>query len=200
MTEKKPGAFQMSLGARLRTYFFAGVLITAPVSLTIYLAWLFITFVDERVFSLLPPEYNPETYLPVLDPRDRAAAGAGRPDADRRADRRHHRARAQRAARGHPQPAAGDPLALWRDQADHGNGAGEQVVGVPRMRADRISAQGHLDARLHHRHEQGRSAGEDRGGGHQRVRADDAEPDLRASCCSCRSRTSSGSRCRSRTG
>jgi uncharacterized membrane protein len=63
MTEKKPSAFHMSLGARLRTYFFAGVLITAPVSLTIYLAWLFITFVDERVFSLLPPEYNPETYF-----------------------------------------------------------------------------------------------------------------------------------------
>ena len=68
MTEKKPSAFQMSLGARLRTYFFAGVLITAPVSLTIYLAWLFITFVDERVFSLLPPEYNPETYLPFSIP------------------------------------------------------------------------------------------------------------------------------------
>ncbi|WP_119303289.1 DUF502 domain-containing protein [Dongia deserti] len=63
MTEKKPRAFQMSLGARLRAYFFAGVLITAPVSLTIYLAWLFITFVDERVFSLLPPQYHPETYL-----------------------------------------------------------------------------------------------------------------------------------------
>jgi uncharacterized membrane protein len=63
MTEKKPRAFQMSLAARLRTYFFAGVLITAPVSLTIYLAWLFITFVDEQVFSLLPPQYNPETYL-----------------------------------------------------------------------------------------------------------------------------------------
>ena len=58
----------MSLGARLRTYFFAGVLITAPVSLTIYLAWLFISFVDERVFSVLPPEYNPETYLPFSIP------------------------------------------------------------------------------------------------------------------------------------
>jgi uncharacterized membrane protein len=63
MTEKKPRAFQMSLAARLRTYFFAGVLITAPVSLTIYLAWLFISFVDEQVFSLLPPQYNPETFL-----------------------------------------------------------------------------------------------------------------------------------------
>jgi uncharacterized membrane protein len=63
MTEKKPRAFQMSLGARLRTYFLAGVLITAPISLTIYLAWLFITFVDERVFSVIPQQYNPETYL-----------------------------------------------------------------------------------------------------------------------------------------
>lgn len=63
MTEKRPSAFQMSLGARLRTYFFAGVLITAPISLTIYLAWLFIRFVDERVFSVIPQEYNPETYL-----------------------------------------------------------------------------------------------------------------------------------------
>ena len=68
MAEKKPRTFHMSLGARLRTYFLAGVLITAPVSLTIYLAWLFITFVDERVFSLLPPEYNPETYLPFSIP------------------------------------------------------------------------------------------------------------------------------------
>jgi uncharacterized membrane protein len=63
MTEKKPRAFQMSLGARLRTYFFAGILITAPISLTIYLAWLFIRFVDERVFSVIPQQYNPETYL-----------------------------------------------------------------------------------------------------------------------------------------
>ncbi|MBL9034916.1 MAG: DUF502 domain-containing protein [Rhodospirillaceae bacterium] len=56
------------LWARLRTYFFAGILITAPVSLTIYLAWLFISFVDEQVFSLLPPEYNPEAYMPFFIP------------------------------------------------------------------------------------------------------------------------------------
>jgi uncharacterized membrane protein len=68
MTEKKPRPFRMSLGARLRTYFLAGILITAPISLTIYLAWLFITFVDERVFSVIPPQYNPETYLPFSIP------------------------------------------------------------------------------------------------------------------------------------
>lgn len=68
MTEKKPRAFRMSLGARLRTYFFAGILITAPIALTTYLAWLFITFVDERVFSVIPQQYNPETYLPFSIP------------------------------------------------------------------------------------------------------------------------------------
>jgi uncharacterized membrane protein len=57
-----------SLWARLRAYFFAGILITAPVSLTIYLAWLFISFVDDWVFSLLPPDYNPESYLPFFVP------------------------------------------------------------------------------------------------------------------------------------
>jgi uncharacterized membrane protein len=68
MTEQKPHAFRMSLGSKLRTYFLAGVLITAPICLTFYLAWLFITFVDERVFSVIPPEYNPETYLPFSIP------------------------------------------------------------------------------------------------------------------------------------
>src|SRR5215475_10694981 len=68
MNDKKTRAFRMSLAARLRTYFFAGILITAPVSLTIYLAWLFITFVDERVFSVIPQQYNAETYLPFSIP------------------------------------------------------------------------------------------------------------------------------------
>ncbi len=65
------GRFKTSgfgLWTRLRTYFFAGILITAPVSLTIYLAWLFISFVDERVFGLLPPDYNPEAYMPFFIP------------------------------------------------------------------------------------------------------------------------------------
>src|ERR1700758_2380066 len=56
------------LGARLRGYFFAGVLIPAPMAITVYIAWLLISFVDERVFSVIPPEYNPETYLPFSIP------------------------------------------------------------------------------------------------------------------------------------
>jgi len=42
----------------------AGVLITAPISVTVYLTWLFITFVDGKVTPLIPAKYNPETYLP----------------------------------------------------------------------------------------------------------------------------------------
>ncbi len=55
---------QMGLVGRLRAYFFAGILITAPISITFYLAWLFITFVDSRVTPWIPEKYNPTTYLP----------------------------------------------------------------------------------------------------------------------------------------
>lgn len=50
--------------SRLRAYFMAGILITAPISITVYLAWLFITYVDDRVTPLIPAQYNPENYLP----------------------------------------------------------------------------------------------------------------------------------------
>jgi len=53
---------------RLRTYFFAGVLITAPISITIYLAWAIIHWVDGAVIPLIPAPYNPETYLPFSMP------------------------------------------------------------------------------------------------------------------------------------
>jgi uncharacterized membrane protein len=66
--ETAKGGFHLTLGAKLRTYFLAGILITAPVGLTIYLAWLVISFVDERVFSIIPTRYNPETYLPFSVP------------------------------------------------------------------------------------------------------------------------------------
>jgi uncharacterized membrane protein len=55
----------MSLAGRLRAYFFAGVLITAPVSITAYLAWLFISTIDREVKALVPAAYWPEQFLPV---------------------------------------------------------------------------------------------------------------------------------------
>jgi len=58
----------MGLGGRLRAYFLAGILITAPISITVYLAWLFIRFVDSQVTPLIPQQFNPETYLPFALP------------------------------------------------------------------------------------------------------------------------------------
>jgi len=57
-----------SLGGSLRAYFLTGVLVTAPISITVYLAWLFITFVDEKVTPIIPVKYHPETYLPFSIP------------------------------------------------------------------------------------------------------------------------------------
>lgn len=53
---------------KLRNYFMAGILVTAPISITVYLGWLFITFVDDRVTPLIPKTYNPENYLPFAVP------------------------------------------------------------------------------------------------------------------------------------
>jgi len=57
-----------ALFARLRAYFFAGVLVTAPIGITVYLAWSVVSWVDESVLPLLPSKYNPETYLPFSVP------------------------------------------------------------------------------------------------------------------------------------
>lgn len=53
---------------RLRGYFIAGILITAPISITFYLAYLFVTYVDSKVTPLIPAKFNPETYLPYSLP------------------------------------------------------------------------------------------------------------------------------------
>ena len=53
-----------SLAARLRNYFLTGIIVTAPISITLYVSWQFIAFIDRQVTPLIPPHYNPETYLP----------------------------------------------------------------------------------------------------------------------------------------
>lgn len=60
--------WRLGLAARIRAYFLAGVLVTAPIGLTIYLAWLVVAYVDGVVARLLPERYNPETYLPFAVP------------------------------------------------------------------------------------------------------------------------------------
>ena len=59
-----PRPVRVGLGARLRTYFLTGIIVTAPVSITVYLSWLFIDYVDRQVKPFIPEQYNPDTYLP----------------------------------------------------------------------------------------------------------------------------------------
>jgi uncharacterized membrane protein len=59
---------KISLSARLRAYFLAGVIVTAPIGITVLLIWQFITFLDSQVGSLIPDRYNPESYLPFSVP------------------------------------------------------------------------------------------------------------------------------------
>ena len=66
--ESSNAGVPFSVGGSLRAYFLTGILVTAPISITIYLAWLFVTFVDEKVTPLLPAKYHPETYLPFSIP------------------------------------------------------------------------------------------------------------------------------------
>ncbi len=60
--------WRIGLAARLRAYFLAGVLVTAPIGITVYLAWIVVDYVDDVVNRLLPERYNPETYLPFSVP------------------------------------------------------------------------------------------------------------------------------------
>ena len=53
---------------RLRNYFLAGVLVTAPISITVYLTYSFLMFVDSKIVRLVPEKYNPDYYLPFSLP------------------------------------------------------------------------------------------------------------------------------------
>ena len=53
---------------RLRNYFLTGIIVTAPIALTIYLTWQFFDWVDSQAIPLLPAKYNPENYLPFSLP------------------------------------------------------------------------------------------------------------------------------------
>ena len=53
---------------RLRNYFLTGIVVAAPIGITIYLTWAFVHWVDQRVKPLIPKVYNPDTYLPFSVP------------------------------------------------------------------------------------------------------------------------------------
>lgn len=54
--------------ARLRNYFLTGIIVTAPLAITAYLAWTIIHWVDSWVKPYIPARYNPDHYLPFAVP------------------------------------------------------------------------------------------------------------------------------------
>ncbi len=59
---------KLSFFHRVRRYFLTGLVVAAPIGITIYIGWWFITFVDDNVKPLIPAIYNPENYLPFSIP------------------------------------------------------------------------------------------------------------------------------------
>ena len=68
MRRRRATRRRLRIGRRIRAYFFAGVLVTAPIVITFYIAWLIIGWIDSKVTPLIPSAYNPETYLPFSIP------------------------------------------------------------------------------------------------------------------------------------
>lgn len=58
----------LGMMGRLRAYFLAGVLVTAPIAVTAYIGWWFISLIDAWVRPLIPAGYLPDTYLPFSIP------------------------------------------------------------------------------------------------------------------------------------
>ncbi len=53
---------------KISSWFLTGILVMTPLILTIYVAWAFITFVDNLVVPLVPFDYRPSNYLPFSIP------------------------------------------------------------------------------------------------------------------------------------
>jgi uncharacterized membrane protein len=60
--------FRPSFGARIRAWFFTGLIIAGPLAVTAWLVWWFIDTVDNWVKPLMPPALSPDTYLSVHIP------------------------------------------------------------------------------------------------------------------------------------
>lgn len=68
VTDEERDIKKLSLAGRLRNYLLAGILVTAPLGITIYLVWIFLQFMDNQVTRLIPDQYNPNYILPFSVP------------------------------------------------------------------------------------------------------------------------------------
>jgi len=68
MSKDKSGIVRPTIFGRLRAYLFAGILVTAPLGITLYLTWVFIDFIDGQIMPLVPSKYHPDNFLPFSVP------------------------------------------------------------------------------------------------------------------------------------
>ena len=61
-------SFRISMATRLRNNFLTGLVICAPIAITIWLTWTFIRWADSWVKPYIPNAYNPEKYLQFAIP------------------------------------------------------------------------------------------------------------------------------------
>ncbi len=61
--EKRPGILS-NVGSRLKAYLFTGILVTAPVVITFYIAYKLILYIDRNINGLIPPRFQINQYLP----------------------------------------------------------------------------------------------------------------------------------------
>ena len=69
---RKPGDSQERTGGaffgRIKTYFFTGLVIAAPIAITLWATYWFVTIFDRWVKPIIPSIYTPEHYLPFSVP------------------------------------------------------------------------------------------------------------------------------------
>lgn len=65
---EKPRPRKLTVMSRLRGYFLTGIVIAAPISITIYITWWFVSLIDNWIKPLVPTVYNPDSYLPFSVP------------------------------------------------------------------------------------------------------------------------------------
>ncbi len=66
--DPSPDVTKITLLGKLKGFFLAGILVTAPISITVYVTWGFLNFLDSKITPLIPAAYNPNTYLPFSMP------------------------------------------------------------------------------------------------------------------------------------
>ena len=62
---KSDDGAKTTLFSRLRSWFLTGLLVTAPILLTVYITWLFVDIIDGWVTDLLPPQLKETIYTSI---------------------------------------------------------------------------------------------------------------------------------------